>query len=55
MFIKAPEKTPAALGVAVRPTQRLLKVENPPARKAGIVVGDVEELVDKLKNEAKVI
>ena len=32
-----------------------LKVEPPAERQAGIIVGSVEELVDKLKNEAKVI
>ena len=32
-----------------------LKVESPPQRKGGIIVADVAELVDKLKNEAKVI
>ncbi|UWN48115.1 hypothetical protein ASALC70_00293 [Alcanivorax sp. ALC70] len=31
------------------------KVENPPERQAGIIVGSVDELVEKLKNEAKVI
>ena len=32
-----------------------IKVEEPPKRKAGIKVASVEELVQKLKNEAKVI
>jgi len=32
-----------------------VKVEPPAERKAGIIVADVDELVDKLKNEAKVI
>ncbi len=43
------------LGVDVTPRLKLLKVEEPPKRKAGIKVGSVDELVDKLKNEAKVI
>ena len=33
----------------------MIKVEEPPKRKAGIKVANVEELVQKLKNEAKVI
>jgi electron transfer flavoprotein beta subunit len=32
-----------------------LSVELPPTREAGVIVDSVEELVDKLKNEAKVI
>jgi len=47
--------TPAALGVEVAPRLRLLKVEEPPARKAGVKVGSVAELVAKLRTEAKVI
>lgn len=47
--------TPEALGVAVTTTIKTLKVEAPAARKAGIKVASVAELVDKLKNEAKVI
>jgi electron transfer flavoprotein beta subunit len=43
------------LGVDVAPRTTWDKVEEPPARKAGIKVGDVHELVDKLHNEAKVI
>jgi len=47
--------TPADLGVDVSPRLKTLKVEPPPERKAGIKVGSVAELVDKLRNEAKVI
>ena len=47
--------TPADLGVDVAPRMRVLKVEPPPERKAGIKVGSVAELVEKLRNEAKVI
>lgn len=47
--------TPADLGITVNSTVTTLKVEAPAARKAGIKVGSVAELVDKLKNEAKVI
>lgn len=47
--------TPADLGVDVAPRVQTLKVEPPAERKAGIKVADVAALVDKLKNEAKVI
>ena len=43
------------LGVDAVPKVELLKVEEPPQRKAGIKVASVAELVQKLKNEAKVI
>ena len=43
------------LGVDVSPRLTTVKVEEPEARLAGIKVSDVGELVDKLKNEAKVI
>jgi electron transfer flavoprotein beta subunit len=46
---------PADLGVDVAPRLKTLKVTPPPARKAGIKVADVAALVDKLRNEAKVI
>jgi electron transfer flavoprotein beta subunit len=48
-------KTPADLGVELRAHTELLKVEPPAERKGGIRVASVEELVDRLKNEAKVI
>ncbi|MBK5914946.1 electron transfer flavoprotein subunit beta/FixA family protein [Rhodocyclus purpureus] len=47
--------TPAALGVDVTPRLKTLKVAEPPKRSGGIKVADVAALVDKLKNEAKVI
>ncbi|MGE8046881.1 electron transfer flavoprotein subunit beta/FixA family protein [Pseudomonas monteilii] len=47
--------TPDALGVATASTTKTLKVEAPAARSAGIKVKSVAELVEKLKNEAKVI
>ena len=47
--------TPDELGVTPEQHVRLLGVSEPPARKAGIRVADVAELVNKLKNEAKVI
>ena len=43
------------LGVDVTPRITTLKVEPPSERQAGVIVEDVAELVDKLKNEAKVI
>ena len=46
---------PADLGVDVTPRLTVLKVEEPPKRQAGKKVGSVAELVDKLRNEAKVI
>jgi electron transfer flavoprotein beta subunit len=46
---------PADLGVDVAPRLKTMKVAEPPARKAGVKVADVAALVDKLKNEAKVI
>ena len=47
--------TPAGLGVDTAPRLVTLKVEEPPRRKAGVKVASVAELVDKLKNEAKVL
>ena len=47
--------TPEDLGVDVTSRVKTLKVEPPAERPAGIIVESVEELVDKLKNEAKVI
>jgi electron transfer flavoprotein beta subunit len=46
---------PADLGVDVTPRLKTLKVAEPAGRKAGIKVADVAALVDKLKNEAKVL
>ena len=46
---------PADLGVDVTPRLTVIKVEEPPKRLAGKKVGSVQELVDKLRNEAKVI
>ncbi len=47
--------TPEELGVDVTPRVETLKVSEPPKRDAGIRVQSVAELVDKLKNQAKVI
>jgi electron transfer flavoprotein beta subunit len=46
---------PAELGVDPAPRLTTLKVSEPPTRKAGIKVADVAALIDKLRNEAKVI
>ena len=46
---------PEDLGVNVQPRIKMLKVSEPPKRSAGVKVADVAALVDKLKNEAKVI
>ncbi|MCG6875739.1 MAG: electron transfer flavoprotein subunit beta/FixA family protein [Betaproteobacteria bacterium] len=46
---------PEDLGVDVSPRLTTLSVEEPPKRKAGVKVADAKALVDKLKNEAKVI
>ena len=59
-IMKAKKKTlenlkPDALGVDVKPRLQTLKVVEPPKRKAGIKVPDAKTLVDKLRNEAKVI
>ena len=47
--------TPEALGVLLTSTNKTLKVEAPATRSAGVKVKSVAELVEKLKNEAKVI
>ena len=47
--------TSSDLGLDIAPRQNILKVSAPPERAAGIMVESIEQLVDKLKNEAKVI
>lgn len=49
------EKTPADYGVDIKPRLRVITTVEPPKRQAGIKVGSVQELVDKLKNEANVL
>ena len=46
---------PDALGVDVAPRLKTLKVAEPPKRKGGVKVADAKALVEKLRNEAKVI
>ncbi|MFD2315226.1 electron transfer flavoprotein subunit beta/FixA family protein [Halomonas organivorans] len=48
-------KTPDELGVSVASGLKRIRVEPPAERQGGVKVGSVDELVDKLKNEAKVI
>ena len=43
------------LGVDATPGTNYLKVELPPSRKAGVIVESVDALIDKLKNEARVL
>lgn len=47
--------TPEELSVDVSPRLRILKVTEPPVRQPGVMVPDVATLIDKLKNEAKVL
>src|SRR5205814_10686787 len=59
-IMKAKKKTlevlkPDALGVDVAPRLTTLKVIEPAKRKAGVKVADAKALVDKLRNEAKVV
>ena len=59
-IMKAKKKTidivkPDELGVDIAPRLKTIKVEEPPKRSAGVMVADVAALVEKLKNEAKVI
>jgi electron transfer flavoprotein beta subunit len=59
-IMKAKKKTidassPADLGVDIAPRLTTLKVTEPASREAGVIVEDVAQLVDKLKNDAKVI
>ena len=59
-IMKARKKTidaldPAALGVDVSPRLTIVKVEEPPKRQAGKILGSAAELLDKLRNEARVI
>jgi electron transfer flavoprotein beta subunit len=49
------EISPADIGVDILPRLTTLKVSEPSSREAGIIVDDVAQLVDKLRNEAKVI
>jgi electron transfer flavoprotein beta subunit len=54
---KKPVETMAAedLGIDLAPRNEVLEVVGPPSRKEGIKVADVDELIDKLRNEAQVL
>ncbi len=52
---KIDKTSPADLGVEIKPHLKIVSVSDPPKRKAGIMVESVDELVDKLRNEAKVL
>lgn len=45
----------ADMGIDLTPNYEILEILEPPPRKAGIMVSDVDELLDKLRNEAKVL
>jgi electron transfer flavoprotein beta subunit len=49
------QMTPEALGVDITPRLKTLKVEEPAKRKGGVKVADVATLIEKLRNEAKVL
>jgi len=49
------ELTTDELGIEIKATVTMLKVESPPERQEGVKVETVDQLVDKLRNEAKVI
>jgi len=48
-------KTAADFGVDVTPRLKVLETREPPKRESGVMVSDVDELIDKLKNEAGVL
>jgi electron transfer flavoprotein beta subunit len=47
--------SPEELGVALEPLLETLSVEEPAKRKGGVILSSAAELVDRLKNEAKVL
>ena len=49
------ETSPEDLGVDISARLTILKMTEPPSRQAGVIVEDIAQLVDKLRNEAKVI
>jgi electron transfer flavoprotein beta subunit len=49
------EKSPGDYGVDVSPRLKVIKTNEPPGRKGGVKVGSVQELLDKLRNEAGVL
>jgi len=49
------EMTPASLGIDIAPRLKVLKTAEPPERQGGVKVESVQELMDKLRNEARVL
>jgi electron transfer flavoprotein beta subunit len=49
------QETPSSLGVEIKEKYKVIKTEEPPKRKGGIKVSSVEELMEKLTKEAKVL
>jgi electron transfer flavoprotein beta subunit len=47
--------TPEELNVDIRSDLEAIQVNEPPKRKAGVILSSVDELLDKLKNEARVL
>jgi electron transfer flavoprotein beta subunit len=47
--------TPAELNVDIRSDMEVVQVDEPPKRKAGVILSSVDELLDRLKNEACVL
>lgn len=52
---KVVQVTPAELGIDITPRIETLEVRDPPAREAGVIVESVDDLLEKLRSEAKVI
>ena len=52
---KIDKTSPKDLGVELTPHLKIVSVAEPPKRQAGVMVESIDELVDKLRNEAKVI
>ena len=52
---KLDKTTPADLGVEMKTHYKITNVSEPPKRAAGVMVESIDELLDKLKNEAKVL
>lgn len=44
-----------SLGLSIQSNLEILKVETPAVRQGGIIVENVDQLIDKLRNEAKVL
>jgi len=49
------QETPSSLAVTLSPKFKVVSMDEPKGRTAGIKVASVDELIDKLRNEAKVL